>query len=105
MKLMWFAQQSNYVLWFTYTKACVNTTLAVFGFKNVMFKATDKVGLCNRFCSLSPCSSGPRQLAVCAGERVLFGWRLTRGGCGGWTAGSEARRRWQRASPAPTPTP
>lgn len=42
LRLLWFAQQSNYILWFTYTKACFNTMLAVIGLKNVMFKSTDK---------------------------------------------------------------
>ncbi|KAL6758953.1 hypothetical protein V8C86DRAFT_3133889, partial [Haematococcus lacustris] len=42
LKLMWFVNVSNTVLWFTFTKAFVNTMAAKMGFKAIMFKVTDK---------------------------------------------------------------
>ncbi|KAJ9506848.1 hypothetical protein QJQ45_020227, partial [Haematococcus lacustris] len=42
LKLMWFVNVSNTVLWFTFTKAFVNTMAAKLGFKAIMFKVTDK---------------------------------------------------------------
>ncbi|GFH18991.1 uncharacterized protein HaLaN_15876, partial [Haematococcus lacustris] len=42
LKLMWFVNVSNTVLWFTFTKAFVNTMIAKMGFKAIMFKVTEK---------------------------------------------------------------
>ncbi len=42
-KLMWFANISNVVLWFTYVKAFINVMLSKMGMKTVAFKVTEKV--------------------------------------------------------------
>ncbi|KAG1680162.1 hypothetical protein FOA52_000275 [Chlamydomonas sp. UWO 241] len=42
LKLLWYANISNTVLWFTQTKAFFNTILARMGFKLMVFKATAK---------------------------------------------------------------
>lgn len=64
IKSLWFANISNTVLWFTYTKAVINVLLSKFGLKGgVGFKVTEKKvrrreqSRCSRSRSLLPVSS------------------------------------------------
>ncbi|KAL6757888.1 nucleotide-diphospho-sugar transferase [Haematococcus lacustris] len=41
-QLMWWANISNTVLWFTYTKALINSVLSLVGAKTIAFKVTEK---------------------------------------------------------------